>query len=199
MEIDINSKYLKKKKDNKIVSKYFKGLLYRILISMLIFLSLGIFIKSSNKNKEMVYENIYNNNFLYTKALKYYDKYLKGVYPFSKLFNQDTSLVFSEKLVYTSQNKYLDGVKLTVDTNYLVPILEDGIVIYIGDKPNYGNTIIIQGIDEIEIWYANINNSNVSLYDYVTKGSLLGEVNDNYLYLVYSQNGKYLNYEEFLK
>lgn len=200
MEINLNSKYLKNKKENKkTYKKYLVGLSYRILISVLIFLSLAIYIKASNKNKEIVYQNIYNNNFLYTKAKKYYDKYLKGVYPFSKIFKEDTNLVFNETLHYTAQNKYLDGVKLTVDTNYLVPVLKSGIVIYIGEKPNYGSTVIIQGTDEIEIWYANISNINVSLYDYVTIGTLLGEVKDNNFYLVYSQNGKYLNYEEFLK
>ena len=41
-------------------------------------------------------------------------------------------------------------------------------------------------------------NANVKLYDYVTKGSLLGEI-DEYLYLVYKKDGNILNYEEYLK
>jgi len=38
----------------------------------------------------------------------------------------------------------------------------------------------------------------VNLYDYVDEGTLLGEVNDNFLYLVYYSDGKYLNYEEYI-
>ena len=41
-------------------------------------------------------------------------------------------------------------------------------------------------------------NSSVKLYDYVEKGALLGEVKENSLYLVYSKEDKFLNYEEYL-
>ena len=39
---------------------------------------------------------------------------------------------------------------------------------------------------------------SLKLYDYVDKGTLVGEVN-NTLYLVFSKGDKYLNYEEYLK
>ena len=54
----------------------------------------------------------------------------------------------------------------------MVPILESGIVLYIGEKENYGQTIIIEQIDGVEVYYSNIN-SNVKLYDYIEKGNLL--------------------------
>ena len=69
---------------------------------------------------------------------------------------------------------------------------------FIGPKEEYDNVIIIQRIDGIDEWYGNISNVNVKLYDYVKKGSLLGEVYD-YLYLVYKKDGNVLNYEEYLK
>ena len=43
-----------------------------------------------------------------------------------------------------------------------------------------------------------IVNTDLKLYDYVQKGTLLGEV-DKYLYLVYKKDGNILNYEEYLK
>ena len=107
-------------------------------------------------------------------------------------------MVFNEKLTYLSKNKYLDGVKLKVNTNYLVPIIESGIVVYIGEKEGYGNTIIIQGADFTDIWYGNISNTNVSLYDYVDKGSFLGEANGEEIYLVFSQDGNILDYEKYI-
>ena len=67
-----------------------------------------------------------------------------------------------------------------------------------GEKENYGDVIIVQGIDGVEIWYGNMANTSVKLYDYIEKGTLLGEVTDNILYLVYSKDGNILNYQEYL-
>ena len=72
-------------------------------------------------------------------------------------------------------------------------------VVYIGEKENYGTVIIIEGIDGIEIWYGNIESTTVKLYDYVEAGTYLGATSNNYLYLVYSKDGKFLNYKEYLK
>ena len=70
-------------------------------------------------------------------------------------------------------------------------------VVFIGNKDNYGNVVIIEQVNGIDMWYGNINNLSVKLYDYVKKGATIGEVND-YLYLVYKKDGKYLNYEDYI-
>ena len=110
---------------------------------------------------------------------------------------KNTTPVFNETLTYNSKSKYLDGVKLEVSTNYLVPIIKEGLVVFSGEKEGYGNVIIIQGVDDINIWYGNMSNTSVKLYDYVEKGSLLGEVSNNTLYLVYEKDGKFLDIEEY--
>jgi len=86
-----------------------------------------------------------------------------------------------------------------VDTNYLVPVIESGLVVFIGEKENYGNVIIIQGMDGVDIWYGNMSTTSVKLYDYIESGDLLGETLTNNLYLVYSKDGNYLDYEEYLE
>ena len=65
---------------------------------------------------------------------------------------------------------------------------------YIGEKEEYGNTVIIQQIDGIDVWYGNISNTSIKLYDYVEKGNLLGECS-NELYLVFKKDGNRLDYE----
>ena len=40
--------------------------------------------------------------------------------------------------------------------------------------------------------------TSLKLYDYVEEGTYIGEVNNN-LYLVFSKDNKYLNYEEYIK
>ena len=72
-------------------------------------------------------------------------------------------------------------------------------VVYLGEKENYGNVVIIEGIDGIDIWYGNMETISVKLYDYVEKSSYLGQTKDNNLYLAYSKDGKFLDYKEYLK
>lgn len=168
----------------------------KLLISIVITLIILIIIKSSSDFKNTFYKQIYSNNISFIKLKEVYNKYIGDFDIFDKVVKTET--VFNEELIYNSSEVYLDGVKLSVSSNYLVPINESGIVVFIGEKENYGNTVIIQRIDGIDEWYGNVENVNVKLYDYVSEGELLGEANDN-LYLVYKKDGNVLNYEEYLK
>lgn len=168
----------------------------KLLISIVITLVILILIKASSGFKNSFYKSVYSDNISFTKLKEVYNKYIGDSNILDKVVKTET--VFNEKLSYKKQEKYQDGVKLEVGSNYLVPIEESGIVVFIGEKEGYGNTVIIQRIDGIDEWYGNIDNVNIKLYDYVKKGSLLGEANNN-LYLVYKKDGNVLNYEEYLK
>ena len=190
----INNKNSKKNKTN---NTRLKGFINKLLVLVIIFLINLIAMKSSTTYKEFIYDKIYNSNFSFAKVKKFYNKYLGGVEALDGIVN-NTTPVFNETLIYNNKSIYYDGVKLEVSTSYLVPVINDGLVVFIGEKENYGNVIIVQGIDGVDIWYGNMANTSVKLYDYVEKGALLGDVNNNTLYLVYSKDNKYLNYEEFL-
>ena len=99
----------------------------------------------------------------------------------------DKAIALKEKI-----DNYL---KLSVDNDYLVPSLETGLVIFTGVKEDFGNVVIIQQVDGVDIWYGNLTNINVKLYDYVDKGTLIGSCN-NVLYLVHKKDGEFLNYED---
>ena len=188
----IRNKHSKKKKDNNKSINLTKFLL--VIILTLITL---IAIKKDIKFKELFYKYIYEDSINFAKINEYYEKIFGSYIPFEDTTNKVTP-VFNEKLTFISSNKYLDGVKLTVEKNYLVPVLQSGLVVYIGEKEGYGNTVIVQGIDGIDIWYGNVNNISISLYDYIDKKSLLGTTKDDVLYLVYKKDGEILNYEEYL-
>ena len=89
-------------------------------------------------------------------------------------------------------------MKLTVDENYMVPVLESGIVIFLGEKEGYGNTVVIEQVDGVDVYYSNISTDNVKLYDYVEKGTLLGEAENKKLYLVFQKDGTFLNYKDYI-
>ena len=153
--------------------------------------------KDNLRNFRLFYKYIYEDSINFAKINEYYEKIFGSYIPFEDTTNKVTP-VFNEKLTYISSNKYLDGVKLTVENNYLVPVLQSGLVVYMGEKEGYGNTVIVQGIDGIDIWYGNVTNISISLYDYIDKKSLLGTTKDDVLYLVYKKDGEILNYEEYL-
>lgn len=188
---------LKKINEEKII-KYLRSLILRTLTVIVLFLILAIISKSNTTYKDLIVSNLYEKNISFAKVKKIYTKYLGGIIPLEKVSPKITP-VFNEKLEYTNESIFYDGVKLEVMNNYLVPIIEEGMVVYIGEKENYGNVIIIEGIDGVEIWYGNIETTSVKLYDYVESGNYLGETKDNYLYLAYSKDGKFLDYKEYLK
>ena len=164
------------------------------MITLIITLIVLILMKSNSSFKSEFYKQVYDTNFSFTKVSNLYNKYFGNII---EMPTSPTKTVFNEKLTYTTKEPYNDGVSLTVDKNYLVPIQESGLVVFIGEKENYGNVVIIQQVDGIDMWYGNINHVDVNLYDYVEKGTLLGECSDK-LYLLFKQNGQILNYEEHL-
>ena len=168
----------------------------KVLISIVLTLIILILMKSNSNFKSTFYKKVYSDNISFTKLKNLYNKYIGDSDILKKYIKTET--VFNEKLTYKSMEKYLDGVKLDVGQNYLVPIEESGIVVFIGEKEGYGNTVIIQRIDGIYEWYGNIENVSVKMYEYVNKNKLLGEANNN-LYLVYKKDGNVLNYEEYIK
>ena len=188
---------MKKINEEKLI-KYIRSLIYRSLIVIILFLTLAIITKNNPTYKDIIVNNIYEKNISFAKIKNIYTKYLGGIVPLDKVTPSITP-VFNEQLEYNESSIFYDGVKLEVINNYLVPVLEEGMVVFIGEKENYGNVIIIEGVEGIEIWYGNIDKTSVKLYDYVEKNTYLGQTKDNNLYLVYSKEGKFLDYKEYLK
>jgi len=179
-----------------------KKWLFRIssqfLITIILTLITLIVLKTNPGLKKQFYTIVYENNFSFASFNKLYNDWFGDIIPFGKN-NNNNDLVFNEKLEYSDITSYKEGAKLTVANHYLIPILESGLVLFIGDKDDYNTCAIIQGAAGIETWYCNVTNLNVKLYDYVDKGTLLGETNDTNLYLIYKKNGEVLDYKEYIK
>lgn len=171
--------------------------LNKILLSVFLLMITLCIIKVNPSFKELVSKYVYGTNFSFAKINDVYQKYLGDVLPISGLQGSKTEPVFQEQLVYDKKEDYKEGVKLTVDNNYLVPVLESGIVVFMGNKDNYGNVIIIQQVNDIDVWYVGVDSSNLKMYDYIEKGSLLGEAISNEIYLYYQKSGEFLDYKEY--
>lgn len=192
------NKYLtnKNKKRNKFKT-FLSIILTQILICIILFLlSLIILKKDENLNKK-VKKYLYETNINFTYFTNIYNKYLGNIIPIKDIFN-NTTLVFNENIKYSDSSIYKDGVKLEVEENYLVPVLEDGVVVFVGEKEGYKNTVIVQQEDNLYTWYGNVSNLNVKIYDHVKKGEFLGQAN-KVLYLVFQGKDGFLDYKKYIK
>ena len=181
--------------DNKKVKNKILSFFNKILICTCILLISLIVLRKNPSIREYISKELFENNISFAYIKELYNKYFGKILPEK---NNDVVSVFNEKISYKNKKEYLDGYVLEVNNNYLVPIVETGIVVYIGEKEGYGKVIIVEQVDGCNIWYGNIENTSIKLYDYVTKGNFLGETKDNNLYLVLEKDGEYLDIENIL-
>lgn len=182
--------YLSEQKNNNHSSNFVTKILLSVILC---FLSL-IYIKKDDNNLEKYKNFIFNRTFSFDKINRFLNKYLDKNIVNSK--KSESIMVFKtdeeiEKI------KYEHGVKLKYTENNPIELLESGIAVYVGEKENLGNTIIIQGIDGYDIWYSNVNNSNVKIYDYLEKNTIIGDTNE--LIITISKDGNYIDYDKYNK
>lgn len=191
-------RYYKTKNEKQVKNNFGLKFVIKSLFTIILTLTTLIVLKAKPNLKTIFYKNVYETNFSFSTLNNLYQKYFGSPIPFKDLIGNSAEPVFNEELNYSEKSLYKDGVKLMVDMNYLVPSLESGLVVFIGEKEDYGNVVIVQQVNGVDLWYGNINNVNVNLYDYIEKGSLIGDVKDNYLYLVYKKEGEVLDYNLYI-
>lgn len=187
----------KKVSSNILKSKYISFLFTRTLLAIIVILVSAIYVNMNDKNLKNYKEKLFEKSLSFNKISKSYNKVFGKVLPL-EIEKGTTKTVFNDGLSYSKIDKYENGFKLDMTSN-AVTSLYDGIVVFIGNKDNYKNTVIVQGSDGVDIWYGNVSNVSVTLYDYITKDTIIGEAADNTLYIVFNKENEYLGYEEYLK
>lgn len=172
-----------------------KRIVSKLLLSIIFLLVSIILINRSDKVKAFYQENIYTNSWSFTKFNSLYNKYFGSLVKDYQV--PDTSSVFNETLSYSHIEDYLNGSILSVSNNYMVPVIESGIIVYLGDKDALKNTCIVQGVDGVDIWYSNIDISKLTLMDYVNKGEFLSTTLSDKLYLTLERGNEYIKYEDY--
>lgn len=190
----VESKFYKDNKSSK--SNLFKNIVLRVLITIIVTLILLISFKMNSNFKKAFYHYVYEENFPFSVVKNFLQEKFGTSLTFDKIVTDEE--VFNEKLSYKDKSLYHDGVKLTVSSEYMIPSLESGIVVYIGEKENYKQVVIVQQMNGVDVWYGNIKQANVKLYDYVEKGSLIGQVDNKTLYLVFQKEGEFVDYQSYL-
>ena len=175
--------------------KYAKNLISRVLITVIFVLGSIIFTNVSDDNKALYQKYVLEDSLEFTKINELYQR-IFGDVDITKKDNPDSEVVFGD-VTYTNIEPFKNGVKLTVDMNEAISVIASGIVVFIGEKEDLGNTIIIQGNDGVDIWYSNITENDIKVYDYVEVGNILGSSNSENIYITINKDGEFINYEEY--
>ena len=189
-------KCLEKLNNNAKKPHRFMRVINKGLSAILIGLIALIIMEYSPKFKKFMNEEVLGKNISFGFIGKLYNKYFGDVLPVDKKDNVQE--VFNEQLAFSNIEKHEDGEILTVDKNYLVPALNSGVIVFIGEKDDLGKVIVIEQEDKKTVTYGYILNTSLKLYDYIEKGSFVGEVMDTKLYLSILGDNNYLDLETYL-
>ena len=122
-----------------------------------------------------------------------YNKYFLDLIDNTKksivVFNEDTK---------SSYEPYLNGAKKSLEVGSKINLISSGIVVFIGDKQEYKNTVIIQGSNGIDYWYGNLDKIDVKLYDYLESGTPIATSLEE-VYYAFEKNGEFLDYKQILE
>ena len=143
MEYKSIEKFLSKNKEKFSFKKFLVKLSIKVLVCIVIFLTGLIVLKYDKSHNKVIYNFMESHNISMASINKLYHKYLGNILPFENVAKENITKVFNEEISYKDASIYKDGVKLTVADNYLTPVLESGVVVFIGDKEEYGKVVMI--------------------------------------------------------
>ena len=164
----------------------------KVLWCLIFFLGSLIFTSVSDENLVMYKKYVFEDNFNFAGFKNLYAK----ISSTSKDSSPKEQMVFGSSLEYTNVESYQGGQKFTIDTDVPINVLSGGIVVFSGVKEGFNNTIIIQGSDGYDIWYGNLDNIDVQIYDYVDANEVIASASDS-LYLLITKDSQYFTYEEY--
>lgn len=167
----------------------------KLLVLGILFVGVLITVKVNPTAASWVKTHVYMDNFSFAQIENWYNKYIGGIFSSN---DDEVTQVFSGTIPYTSLEPYYDGVRLKVSSGSVVESLLSGIIVSIGETEHYGNSIVVEQVDGVSVWYGNVDVSDVKLYDYVEKGQILGMSRSEDLYLVLMKDGAYLNYQDYV-
>jgi stage IV sporulation protein FA len=198
MTLDDYMKKVRGKTEEKETKSYRKSLIKRTLLTITIVLIILITCNMSKPAKKIINKYIFETNYNFSKINSLYKKYLLDIKEKTGIKDKTTPVNGNKVIEYTNIKEYKNGAELTVDDNYNVKMLESGLIIFIGEKEDYGNSVVVQQSNGIDVTYGNITIGDIKVYDYVEKGTILGTSNKK-LYLEFAKDGETLDYKTYIK
>ncbi|MFI3260436.1 MAG: M23 family metallopeptidase [bacterium] len=163
------------------------------LISIIFLFSCLIYIKIDEDNKVFFKETFFVSSLSFTSINNFYEKNFGSIAPSIKT----EEFVFSGTINYTKIEEFENYETLYLSGSNIITTLCGGVVVFIGEKEETGYTVIVQGNDGYDIWYGNVENVSLSIYDYVDTGEIIGEVSNMKLNMYIYSGKERILYEDY--
>lgn len=174
-------------------SSWIKNNLSNFLILLILIFTVVLINKINPVFYNKIKTEIFSKNINFAKI----NNFTKKIFGREFLYTQSGAEIVFDETLLDNPTDYYNSQKFTVSRNLPVGTLQSGVVVFVGSKDIYNKTVIVQGVDGFNIWYSNIDNINVELYDYVEKNTLIGECLTGEIYLTIEKDGKIIKYEHY--
>lgn len=160
------------------------GFFVKILLSVLLVAFVAMMFRSNTKMSEQVQSvvsQVMEKDFQFAQVSKWYEDRFGAPLTFLTK-GEDNTDSLSDYAVPAS-GKVLESfqtngqgilIETAVDAN--VEAIDEGVVVFVGEKSGIGNAVVIQHVDGSESWYGDLNDVSVNVYDSVEKGETIAKV-----------------------
>ncbi|SFJ82426.1 MULTISPECIES: M23 family metallopeptidase [unclassified Bacillus (in: firmicutes)] len=176
--------------------------LFKLLLSAILVLVVAILFKNTTNSFEgarTVVKQTMKEEFQFAFVSKWYESQFGKPLSFFPSSEKKTTqkeknyAVPASGKVMQSFQANGQGVFVQTATNAVVESVNEGIVVSIDQKEEFGNTVEIQHADGTESWYGNLGETSVKLYDYVAKKQKVGTVANGKFYFAFKKNEKFID------
>lgn len=164
---------------------------FKILLSAFLVLVVAILFRNESPKFDTtrtVVTKTMEKEFQFAYISNWYEKQFGKPLAFLPFKNSEKEDKTKEKLQYAmpASGKILEefsdnGQRIAIETSKQASVdaMSEGIVSFVGNKDGFGKTVIIQHPDKSESWYGNLAKVDVSPYDFVEKGDIVGKASDS--------------------
>ena len=177
--------------ERRVLKKHIKKKINQFLLLVIVFIMGMISVKVFPNMDTFLRENIYEKSFSFLKVRDVYNRYFEN--PIS---NEEVP-VFNEKFHYLNLEEIDNSVLLTVEEHSTIPMFQDGLIVFSGEKDGV-DTVIVDLVDGVSVKISDMKLKDHTIYDYLEKGDILGEVNHNTVTLSFEKNGESVSYQEYI-
>ncbi|MGM7636527.1 peptidoglycan DD-metalloendopeptidase family protein [Bacillus sp. Hm123] len=181
--------------------------LFKALASLILVLAVAIMFKQSSSpflEGQAWMKEVMEKEFQFSKAAEWYEKTLGEPLPFTvdgwtekeKVVNEQAeyAVPVSGKVIEDFQTNG-KGLMVEAGLNEGVKAIKDGTVLFVGQKEEFGQTVIVQHADNSESWYGHVTEPSVQPYEKVAAGSELAQLspNEQTFYLAIKKDGIFVD------
>ncbi len=156
----------------------------KIVFSILLVVGVISMFQSSttlSKQVQSIVKHTMEREFQFAQVSKWYEERFGT--PLTFLNNKIPSIKNQDEYAIPASGKVLEnfqtngqGILIETAVNAKVEAIDEGKVIYVGDKEQIGESVVIQHADGSESWYGALTDISVNIYDSVEKGEVIAKV-----------------------